>query len=326
MEHMQVDGRREAAVIPAGEGLGAVLFKLEGLPLGALFPEGVAAIAVSSETVAPARTLQAGGRGSGAAAFVLPDQVVAEGHVLEAVADFVTDGAAHRLAGGRVHPQGADGVVVTGAGRQPFGLVDQVDLHLVLVQDGLALAGFGELQRVDIEVVELFGLLQEVVDVHAHRGRLAVGRPGEVFAHAVGIEAVLAVFDVPEHDEMLALLAAAPGPLAIGAEHVEVEFQRLVVLVQVLHFRGLEHQDGRGLLDGELLFAAAGADPAGRAALRAVIGLGGQGDADGLAALAFQLGGGEPVLGVFRDFQGPLVVAGEDEVGGGAFVGIYREG
>ncbi len=125
---------------------------------------------------------------------------------------------------------------------------------------------------------------------------------------------------------MLALLRAAPGPLAVRAEHVEVELLRLVVLVQVLDVGSVENQDGRRLRHGELLFLAAGDDAAGGAALGACIRLGDERNADGLAALAGHLLGGQPRGGAFGDLQGPLVVAGEDQVAGGAFVGAQRHG
>ena len=125
---------------------------------------------------------------------------------------------------------------------------------------------------------------------------------------------------------MLALLAAAPGPFAVGTEHVEVELQRLVVLVQVLDLGSLQGEDGRGLGDRELLLLAAGNDAAGDAALRALIGLGDQGDTDGLAALSRHLFRGQPYRGLLRDFQGPLVVAGEDQVRRRSGIGIQENG
>ena len=138
--------------------------------------------------------------------------------------DFVSDGRADRLAGAGVYPQCPDGVVVARAGSQPFFLIQQVYLHLVLVQIRFALSRFGEAQFVDVGGIKLFGFFQQVVDIHPHVGR-----------HGFGI-GVIAEAGFPEYEEVFALLRAEPRPLRVVAQHVHVaELGRLVIFLEVFY-------------------------------------------------------------------------------------------
>ena len=287
---------------------------LVGLPLGALLPESAAL----ADLVAPAGGIVARG--------AVRDRIGID-LILEAVADLVGDGAAHGLAGGRIDPEAADGVVISSAVGHPFGRVVEVDLHLVLVQVGLALPRLGELQDVDVHAVELLGLFQQVVDVHVHRVALSKGLGGGVLRSRLGaVQAVGAVALLPEQEEVLALLAAAPGPLDIGTEHVIVELPGLVILVQVRDVRRGQDEHRHVLDDGEFLLRGPGDDPAGDAAAGAFVGLGGEGDAGRLGGLAGSLAGGKPLLRLLGDLQRPFVVAGEDERPLGPLFGAQRDG
>ena len=61
-----------------------------------------------------------------------------------------------------------------------------------------------------------------------------------VYVDAVGLcqggrVGVIAEIGIPEHEEVLTLLAAEPRPLRVVAEHVEIELLRLVILVEVFY-------------------------------------------------------------------------------------------
>ena len=153
------------------------------------------------------------------------------------MANLMGDDRADGLTGRGVDPEGTDGVVVASAGGEPLRLVEQVDLHLILVEIRLALPRLSHFQRRDVGLIELLRLLQQVVDIHAHTLRQFAG---------VGI---VAESGLPEHEEVFALLGAEPRPLGIAAQHVyRAELRRLVVLVIVLDLRHIHHLDRRACL------------------------------------------------------------------------------
>ena len=192
--------------------LGIVLIRL---PLGTLFPEAVAAI----------RTIVAIAEACREVVGSTVKHLVAIDLILEGVANLMADGGADGLAGGRIDPKGTDDVVVARTGGEPLGLIEQVDLHLVLVEIGLALTSHHHAETVDIGFVELFCLLQQVVHIHAVRlsQRTAVG--------------VVAEICIPEHEEVFGLLHASERPASRAGVHVHrTEFGGLVVLFDVLDF------------------------------------------------------------------------------------------
>ena len=163
--------------------LGVVLIRL---PLCTLFPEAVAAI----------RTIVAIAEACREVVGSTVKHLVAIDLILEGVANLMADGGADGLAGGRIDPKGTDDVVVARTGGEPLGLIEQVDLHLILVEVRLALSHRSHAETGDVRVVELLGLLQQVVDIDAKLGR-----------HRFGIRIVTkACF--PEYKEVFGLLHA----------------------------------------------------------------------------------------------------------------------
>ena len=112
------------------------------------------------------------------------------------MSNLVSDGGTNGLAGGRIDPKGADYVIVARTSGEPLSLIEQVDLHLVLVEVALALANGSHAEAGDVGVVELLSLLEQVVDIDAKFGRNRFG---------IGI-VTKACF--PEYKEVFGLLHA----------------------------------------------------------------------------------------------------------------------
>ena len=163
--------------------LGIVLIRL---PLGTLFPEAVATV----------RAIVAIAEACGEVVGSTVEYLVAIDLILEGVSDLVADGGADGLAGGRIDPKGTDDVVVTRTCGEPLGLIEQVDLHLVLVEVALALAHGSHAEAGDVGVVELLSLLEQVVDIDAKfgRNRFSIG--------------IVAKAGLPEYKEVFGLLHA----------------------------------------------------------------------------------------------------------------------
>ena len=122
-------------------------------------------------------------------------------------------------------------------------LVEQIDLHLVVVEVTLALAHSHHLQLLHIGGIELLGLLEQVVDVDT-QGCGHIGRVG-----------IIAEAGLPEHEEVLTLLHAPERPLGIVAQHVVYTFLETFVpragtgvFVEVLHLRAVHDMHSIGIL------------------------------------------------------------------------------
>ena len=191
---------------------GVVLVRL---PLGTLLPEAATAVrALIAVAVARLEVV-----GSPVA------HIVTIGLVLERVTDLMGDGRAYRLTGGRCHPEGTNHVVVARTGSHPpLGCrVEQVDLHLIVVEIRFALTCHHHTEFSDVRLVELFSLAEQVIDIDA----IALGE-----IRRVGITAEVGI---PEHEEVLTLLITEERPLGVVAQHVEVELCGFVVFIEVGH-------------------------------------------------------------------------------------------
>ena len=136
---------------PAAEGLGSI--HLVSLPLGALFPESAPFPVAKAES-------------SGRVILLAGEELVAIYHILETMGNLVGDGGSDRLAGGRADPERAYGVVISRSGCKPLAVVVQINLDLVFVHAGCALARFEEAEAVDVIIVEMLGLFEHVVYIH----------------------------------------------------------------------------------------------------------------------------------------------------------------
>ena len=81
----------------------------------------------------------------------------------------MSDCRSNRLTCSRIHPKSADYIVISGTCCKPLALIEDVDLHLVVVKLRLADTEFSHLELVDIGIEELLSLHKEVVDIDIHR-------------------------------------------------------------------------------------------------------------------------------------------------------------
>lgn len=108
--------------------------------------------------------------------------------------DLVSNGRAHRLTGRGIHPEGTNHIVVARTSGEPLRLIEQVYLHLILVEIALALSCDHHTQFGDIGLIELLGLLQQVIHIDP-----------QLFRYTAGIGITAKTF-LPEYEEVLALL------------------------------------------------------------------------------------------------------------------------
>ena len=120
----------------------------------------------------------------------------------------MTDSRAHRLAGRWVNPEGTNLVVITRTSGEPLCLIEQIDLHLVIVEHRLALTDGSHAELLHIGLIELLSLLQEIVHIHS-----------QFLWHRLRIR-VIAKSRLPEHEEVFALLHSPPRPLGIASQHI----------------------------------------------------------------------------------------------------------
>ena len=128
------------------------------LPLCALLPESATAVRALI-AVAEARLEVVGSTVA---------HIVAIGLILERVTNLVSDGRAYGMAGSRCYPKGTDHIVVARAsGHPPFGSrIQQVDLHLVIIEIRLALTSHHHTKLGNVGLVELLCLLKQVIHIH----------------------------------------------------------------------------------------------------------------------------------------------------------------
>ena len=147
----------------------------------------------------------------------------------------MSDCRTYRLTCSRIHPKSADHIVITRTCSKPLALIEDIDLHLVVIEIRLSYSELSHLQLIDICIKELLCLREKVVDVNSHGSSLASRRRCVLDTHSVTVKAILTVLDIPEYDEMFRLLRTAERPLRATVHHVECELLRLIISVKILY-------------------------------------------------------------------------------------------
>ena len=169
------------------------------LPLSTLLPESTTTGTVRTKTITESMMQILGS--------TFHVYLVSINLILERVTNFMTDSRTYWLASRRIYPKCTNLVVIARTSSKPFVLINQINLHLIVVKHRLTLTNLRHTQSFDIGIIEVLSFSQEVIYIYTH-----------LCIYRLSIR-IVAKFRTPEDEEMLTLFHTMPRIIGVLTKH-----------------------------------------------------------------------------------------------------------